>query len=63
MSATRDTAPDWYVLESGDAVLIASPDPTGLTPNRVVTLLSAEVEQIFTTMRARQLGADTKGDL
>ena len=51
----------WRAHEDGADIHM--PDPTGLTNGVTVVLPPAEVEAIYTTMRAAQLGADSTGSL
>jgi hypothetical protein len=48
---------------AGEFVDLQVDEATGLTPPYVITIPTAEVERIYTTLRAAQLGVDPWGNL
>lgn len=61
MRVTFQPAVMWLADEDG--AVLSIPDPTGLTSGVKVRLTPEQVAAIYQTMRAAQLGADTRGDL
>jgi hypothetical protein len=55
--------PSYHIDPEGEFVDFEIPEPTGLTRPTVITVPTDELGRIYTTARAAQLGADTRGDL
>ena len=55
--------PVTHLDPNGEYVEVLVPDATGLCAPVVVRLTTSEVEHIYNTLRATQLGADAMGDL
>jgi hypothetical protein len=55
--------PAYHIDPEGEFVDFEILDDTGLTKPTVLTVPTDELGRIYTTARAAQLGADSRGDL
>lgn len=53
----------WQPDPEGEFAELHIPSETGLTPPLVIRTSFEDIQRIYTTLRASQLGADTGGNL